>query len=86
MESRQASMAAAAKKLLRKQAAIYDYVNGFNCGESREEMIQETAYHLAEQRGFTGDTCLADWLDAEQEIDTLLNNEEKVCRNGCNGK
>jgi len=41
--------------------------------EQRQQMIAEAAYYRAEGRGFAdGDTFL-DWLDAEREIDALLN-------------
>jgi DUF2934 family protein len=35
-------------------------------------MIAVAAYHKAEQRGFTPEGSLTDWLAAEQEIDALL--------------
>ena len=35
----------------------------------RYRMIAETAYLIAEQRGFQGDLSLADWLQAEAEVD-----------------
>jgi hypothetical protein len=40
--------------------------------EERWRMIAVTAYHKAEQRGFTSKGLLDDWLAAEQEIDALL--------------
>lgn len=36
--------------------------------EERHHMIAETAYHIAEQRGFQGDMALDDWLRAETEV------------------
>ena len=39
----------------------------------RHEMISREAYYLAEQRGFDGGDPVADWLEAEAEIDRLLN-------------
>ena len=33
-----------------------------------ENMIAETAYYLAEQRGFEGGCQLHDWLEAEAKI------------------
>lgn len=35
----------------------------------RYRMIAETAYLIAEQRGFEGDLSLDDWLQAEAEVD-----------------
>ncbi len=41
-------------------------------GEARHKMIAETAYFLAEQRGFAGGHVLKDWLEAENQVNTLL--------------
>jgi hypothetical protein len=38
----------------------------------RNELIQLTAYHKAENRGFSGGDPKQDWLEAEQEVDRLL--------------
>ena len=38
----------------------------------RDELIQLTAYHKAENRGFIGGDPEQDWLEAEQEVDRLL--------------
>jgi hypothetical protein len=35
-------------------------------------MIAETAYYLAEQRGFAGEHSLDDWLAAEQQVRQAL--------------
>lgn len=35
-------------------------------------MIAEAAYFEALNREFQGDYCVEDWLEAEKEIDTLL--------------
>jgi Protein of unknown function (DUF2934) len=40
-------------------------------GDDRRRMIADAAYRRAERAGFAGDP-LADWLDAEREIDALL--------------
>lgn len=40
--------------------------------EERYEMIAETAYYRAEQRGFEGDEHLRDWYEAEKLIDNQL--------------
>lgn len=39
----------------------------------RHEMIAREAYLRAEQRGFQGGDPMTDWLEAEEEIDLLLN-------------
>ena len=38
----------------------------------RYELIQLTAYHKAESRGFTGGDPEQDWLEAEGEVDSML--------------
>lgn len=38
----------------------------------RRQMISEAAYFIAEHRGFSGGDPLADWLQAEAEVDTSL--------------
>jgi len=40
--------------------------------DERNTMIAETAYLLAEQRGFQGDAALDDWLHAEADINARL--------------
>lgn len=40
--------------------------------EQRYFMISEAAYYRAEGRGFQGGDPVADWLEAEAEIETLL--------------
>ncbi len=40
--------------------------------EERGKMIAVAAYYLAEQRGFSADGAIDDWLEAEQRIDRLL--------------
>ncbi len=44
--------------------------------EHRRRMIAETAYFIAEQRGFTGGSPLDDWLQAEVLVDRLLEKEK----------
>ena len=41
--------------------------------ETRERLIAEEAYLLAEQRGFAGDLAVEDWLEAERLVDARLN-------------
>src|SRR3569832_2084509 len=40
--------------------------------EEREKMIAQAAYLRAGQRGFMGGAPVADWLEAEAEIDSRL--------------
>ncbi len=40
--------------------------------EERIRMIREAAWLRAERRGFVGGSPEQDWLEAEQEIDTML--------------
>ena len=44
--------------------------------EERTRMIAEAAYYRAESRGFTGGDPLQDWLDAEAEIDRILDHKK----------
>jgi hypothetical protein len=37
-----------------------------------ESLVAEAAYYRAEQRGFTPGNEMADWLDAEREIETAM--------------
>ena len=37
--------------------------------EERHRLVEETAYYIAERRGFQGDRVLEDWLQAEREVD-----------------
>ena len=40
--------------------------------EEREYMIAEAAYYRAERRGFAPGNEMEDWLQAETEIDSLI--------------
>jgi hypothetical protein len=40
--------------------------------DDRQRYIAEAAYYKAEKRGFTVGGELADWIEAEAEIDALL--------------
>jgi predicted nuclease with TOPRIM domain len=42
----------------------------------REQRIAEGAYFRAERRGFVGGDPVADWMDAEQEVDAELGRRE----------
>ncbi|MFN3398556.1 MAG: DUF2934 domain-containing protein [Sulfurimicrobium sp.] len=41
--------------------------------EQRYNMICEAAYFKAERRGFSPDNVIQDWLEAEAEINKMLN-------------
>jgi hypothetical protein len=41
-------------------------------GDERRRMIEERAYFRAERRGFVGGDPVADWLEAEAEVDRML--------------
>jgi len=41
----------------------------------RRKMIAETAYFLAEQRGFKGGSALEDWLIAEAQVDRQFSSQ-----------
>lgn len=41
--------------------------------EERTRLIAEAAYFKAERRDFAGGSALDDWIEAEAEIDALLN-------------
>lgn len=43
--------------------------------ELRQHMIRDAAYYRAERRGFREGDPLRDWLEAEVEIDRLLDGE-----------
>lgn len=40
----------------------------------REQLISEAAYYKAEQRGFQPGNEMADWFDAESDVDRMLGN------------
>lgn len=40
--------------------------------EERHRMIAETAYFLAQERGFTGGDPVSDWIEAERRVDQQL--------------
>lgn len=42
--------------------------------DERHRMVAEAAYYRAEQHGFNPDRHMEDWLAAEAEVDTLLEN------------
>lgn len=44
--------------------------------EQRRQMIAETAYSIAEARGFNGECQLDDWLQAEAMVDRQLSGRQ----------
>ncbi|MDO8293972.1 MAG: DUF2934 domain-containing protein [Gallionella sp.] len=40
----------------------------------REQLISEAAYYRAEQRGFQPGNEMADWFDAEADVERMLGN------------
>ena len=59
----------AAEKAAAKAAVATHQEEQGAASEERHRMIAETAYLIAEQRGFQGDLSLHDWLQAEAEVD-----------------
>lgn len=49
-----------------------DHVPMVATTDERSEMIAVAAYYLAEHRGFTAGRATDDWLQAEQQIDRML--------------
>jgi len=47
-----------------------------NDGADRQELIATAAYYIAEKRGFTFGHEIQNWLEAEVEIDNLLQNSK----------
>lgn len=43
--------------------------------QTRYQMIQEAAYHIAEKQAFNPDNELAHWLEAETQIDQWIQTE-----------
>jgi archaellum component FlaC len=44
----------------------------------RRQMIEDAAYFLAEHRGFNGGNAVADWLQAEAEMDGRLGETRRL--------
>ncbi len=53
---------------------VREFPNGATTltAEARERLIAETAYRIAELRGFGLGHELDDWLEAEREVDAML--------------
>lgn len=48
--------------------------SGLDC--PREQMIAEAAYFRAERRGFSPGNEMSDWLEAEADVEHLLNGRQ----------
>ena len=59
----------AAKKTAAAKPAVKHQKTPVITPEERQNMIEEEAYLIAEQRGFDGDMALDDWLRAEAIVD-----------------
>lgn len=46
--------------------------------DQRRQMIAEAAYYLAERRGFDGGDPVADWLQAEAEVNAMLGDTQGI--------
>lgn len=62
-----------AKRVAAKPNAARAKPPGALAPEERQRFIAEAAYFRAERRGFAEGGDLDDWIEAEAEIDTLLN-------------
>jgi hypothetical protein len=66
---------------VRKAAAAKALPAGVGSPVSREErwrMVAEAAYYRASRRHFAGGDEVADWLDAEREVDERLAREGRT--------
>jgi len=55
-----------------KQKVLQELTNTPLTLEERSQMIAETAYFRAEQRGFYPDEHEQDWFEAEKLVDSML--------------
>lgn len=46
--------------------------SGISITEQREQMISDAAYYFSESRGFTPGFEMADWLQAEKQVDASI--------------
>lgn len=68
-QTQQAKKSAGKKTAVAKASAAKHQPVEELAPEERERLVAETAYLIAEQRGFQGDQAMADWLQAEAEVD-----------------
>jgi hypothetical protein len=45
--------------------------------EQRQAMIARAAYHYAQQRAFKGGEPVADWLQPERDVDSVVDDTEE---------
>ena len=50
----------------------YEQLIAENASLNAKPMIEEAAFYLAEQRGFTPGNEISDWLEAEASVENLL--------------
>ena len=43
--------------------------------DQKHQMVSEAAYYIAEKRGFTNGDPVDDWIEAETQIESLLETE-----------
>jgi hypothetical protein len=60
------------KTRTRKQASRQEQAAPATSLQQRQQMINEAAYYIAQQRGFIGGNPVDDWLTAETEVDKQL--------------
>ena len=70
----QSKAAKSSKSTAAKHKKGGDYETADITPEERHRMVAEAAYYRAEQHGFNPDRHMEDWLAAEAEVDTLLEN------------
>lgn len=46
--------------------------------EQRQEMIAVAAYYRGEKRGFSNEGAIEDWVQAEMEVDRILNTQKRT--------
>ena len=62
------------KKKIKKHAKAKSSKPNVVHPKIRKQMIKEAAYFKALNREFEGNSCVEDWLEAEGEIDTAIDN------------
>jgi Protein of unknown function (DUF2934) len=78
---KKAAKASAKKPSARKAPVAKALPAGVGSPVSREErwrMVAEAAYYRAARRNFAGGDEVADWLDAEREVDERLAREGRT--------
>jgi len=55
-----------------KGISMMNNINLSSISEQRHRMIETAAYYRAEKRGFSGGDPLKDWIEAEREIEVLI--------------